>query len=39
VAFNKEGNIDIRESCVTLEGDVFQPSGLLAGGSRRILNS
>ncbi|KNA04781.1 hypothetical protein SOVF_196530 [Spinacia oleracea] len=35
VAFNKEGNIDIREPCVTLEGDVFQPSGLLTGGSRR----
>lgn len=35
VAFNKEGNIDIREPCVTLEGDIFQPSGLLTGGSRR----
>ncbi|KMS99478.1 hypothetical protein BVRB_2g044710 [Beta vulgaris subsp. vulgaris] len=35
IAFNKEGNIDIREPCVTLEGDVFQPSGLLTGGSRR----
>ncbi|KAL9231457.1 hypothetical protein vseg_006684 [Gypsophila vaccaria] len=35
VAFNKEGKVDIREPCVTLEGDVFQPSGLLTGGSRR----
>lgn len=35
VAFNKEGKIDIREPCVTLEGDIFQPSGLLTGGSRR----
>ncbi|KAH9618993.1 hypothetical protein KSS87_004857 [Heliosperma pusillum] len=35
VAFNKEGNIDIREPCVTLEGDIFQPSGLLTGGCRR----
>ncbi|XP_074276632.1 structural maintenance of chromosomes protein 2-1-like [Silene latifolia] len=35
VAFNKEGNVDVREPCVTLEGDIFQPSGLLTGGSRR----
>lgn len=30
VTFNK----DIRTKCVTLEGDVFQPSGTLSGGSR-----
>ncbi|TYG60228.1 hypothetical protein ES288_D07G051500v1 [Gossypium darwinii] len=31
VAFNRE----IRTPSVTLEGDIFQPSGLLTGGSRR----
>jgi structural maintenance of chromosome 2 len=31
VAFNRE----IRTPSVTLEGDVFQPSGLLTGGSRK----
>ncbi|KAL1160167.1 hypothetical protein V6Z11_A07G049500 [Gossypium hirsutum] len=31
VAFNRE----IRAPSVTLEGDIFQPSGLLTGGSRR----
>ncbi|TYI35474.1 hypothetical protein ES332_A03G078900v1 [Gossypium tomentosum] len=31
VAFNR----DIRTPSVTLEGDIFQPSGLLTGGSRR----
>lgn len=35
VAFNQDRGIDVREPCVTLEGDVFQPSGLLTGGSRR----
>ncbi|GAB4852421.1 Structural maintenance of chromosomes protein 2-2 [Ancistrocladus abbreviatus] len=35
VAFGKDNNVDIKEPCVTLEGDVFQPSGLLTGGSRR----
>ena len=30
VTFNK----DIRTKCVTLEGDVFQPTGTLSGGSR-----
>lgn len=31
VAFNR----DIRTPSVTLEGDIFQPSGLLTGGSRK----
>ncbi|CAG7869886.1 unnamed protein product [Brassica rapa] len=31
VAFNR----DIRTPTVTLEGDIFQPSGLLTGGSRK----
>ncbi|WCJ36468.1 Structural maintenance of chromosomes protein 2-2 [Euphorbia peplus] len=31
IAFNRE----IRTPSVTLEGDIFQPSGLLTGGSRR----
>ncbi|KAL8141468.1 hypothetical protein V2J09_014500 [Rumex salicifolius] len=35
VAFNQNRGVDVREPCVTLEGDVFQPSGLLTGGSRR----
>ncbi|KAL9249751.1 Structural maintenance of chromosomes protein 2-1-like protein, partial [Drosera capensis] len=35
VAFNKERGADVGEPCVTLEGDIFQPSGLLTGGSRR----
>ncbi|KAK9699990.1 hypothetical protein RND81_08G209200 [Saponaria officinalis] len=35
VAFNKEGNVDIAVPCVTLEGDIFNPRGLLTGGSRR----
>jgi len=33
VAFNRE----IRTPSVTLEGDVFQPSGLLTGGSRKYV--
>lgn len=31
VAFNR----DIRTPSVTLEGDIFDPSGLLTGGSRK----
>ena len=31
MAFNR----DIHTTSVTLEGDIFQPSGLLTGGSRR----
>lgn len=33
VAFNR----DIRTPTVTLEGDIFQPSGLLTGGSRKYV--
>lgn len=33
VAFNR----DIRAPTVTLEGDIFQPSGLLTGGSRKYV--
>lgn len=33
VAFNRE----IRTPSVTLEGDIFQPSGLLTGGSRKYV--
>jgi len=33
VAFNR----DIRTPSVTLEGDIFQPSGLLTGGSRKYV--
>ncbi|KAL5991400.1 Structural maintenance of chromosomes protein 2-1 [Asimina triloba] len=32
VAFNR----DIRTPSVTLEGDIFDPSGLLTGGSRKF---
>ncbi|GMH08779.1 hypothetical protein Nepgr_010619 [Nepenthes gracilis] len=35
VAFNKDRDFNVKEPCVTLEGDIFQPSGLLTGGSRR----
>jgi len=31
VAFNR----DIHTTSVTLEGDIFQPRGLLTGGSRK----
>lgn len=31
VAFHR----DIRVTSVTLEGDIFQPTGLLTGGSRK----
>jgi hypothetical protein len=31
IAFNR----DVGSTSVTLEGDIFQPSGLLTGGSRR----
>ncbi|XP_057830657.2 structural maintenance of chromosomes protein 2-2 [Cryptomeria japonica] len=31
IAFHR----DIRSPSVTLEGDIFQPSGLLTGGSRK----
>ncbi|KAL6131853.1 hypothetical protein ACLB2K_070226 [Fragaria x ananassa] len=34
VAFNRE----VRTPSVTLEGDIFQPSGLLTGGSRKQLH-
>ncbi|KAL8159215.1 hypothetical protein V2J09_000752 [Rumex salicifolius] len=39
VAFNQDRGIDVREPCVTLEGDVFQPSGLLTGGSRSAFKN
>ncbi|GAB2265441.1 Structural maintenance of chromosomes protein 2-2 [Dionaea muscipula] len=35
VAFSKDKGAEVKEPCVTLEGDIFQPSGLLTGGSRR----
>ena len=34
VAFNRE----IHTPSVTLEGDIFQPSGLLTGGSRKYTS-